>query len=372
MFMPDKPHRFEMYVGKRSSGASEDSSFDHKTGAAAVVRNLKAVLEANQRHLWHLVVVDRFYSSVLLAIELLSMGVYVLGTIIADRLGYDKRVKESRKTRPTSIPRGTFLFSRSVDIPTMVAFHWWDRKPVQYLCTGSAMTASSIQRNVKLVGPETVPCPAAVNDYQRWMGGVDVHDQLRLQSFLLQLSTRFTKYYKGLFLRFLDLAMVNAYISHKETARLAGTTPMSRGDWYCVLQNQLLQLKAEDFEGVVVTPPPPSQKRRRTPVRISHALEQSEDWVTVSGVQKRRQRSCKVCALLRTNPKKKSFATTFFCERCSVDAAKCWLCNKIRHKYQGQDKTCFAIWHEDFDCGKSIPVMLGKKVVLRRPGKKAG
>ncbi|POM65763.1 Hypothetical protein PHPALM_18475, partial [Phytophthora palmivora] len=292
-----------------------------------------------------LVVVDRFYSSVLLAIELLSMGVYVLGTIMADRLGYDKRVKESRKTRPTSIPRGTFLFSRSVDIPTMVAFHWWDRKPVQYL---------------------------SVNDYQRWMGGVDVHDQLRLQSFSLQLSTRFTKYYKGLFLRFLDLAMVNAYISHKETARLAGTTPMSRGDWYCVLQNQLLQLKAEDFEGVVVTPPPPSQKRRRTPVRISHALEQSEDWVTVSGVQKRRQRSCKVCALLRTNPKKKSFATTFFCQRCSVDAAKCWLCNKIRHKYQGQDKTCFAIWHEDFDCGKSIPVILGKKVVLRRPGKKAG
>ncbi|POM64340.1 Hypothetical protein PHPALM_20145 [Phytophthora palmivora] len=139
MFTPDKPHRygskmfmlcdsrtaychrFEMYVGKRSSGASEDNSVDHKTGAAAVVRNLKAVLEANQRHLWHLVVVDRFYSSVLLAIELL----------ISEDATY-------------IYPRGTFLFSRSVDIPTMVAFHWWDRKPVQYLCTGSAMTASSI------------------------------------------------------------------------------------------------------------------------------------------------------------------------------------------------------------------------------------
>ncbi|ETM51053.1 hypothetical protein L914_05014 [Phytophthora nicotianae] len=234
------------------------------------------------------------------------------------------------------------------------------------------MTASSINRNVKQVGAVTVACLAAVNDYQRWMGGVDVHDQLRLQTFSLQTSTRFSKCYRSLFLGFVDLALMNAYISYKETARLAGTTAMNRGEWFCVLQNQLLQLKADDFAGVVVTPPPSNQKRRRAPVRLTHELEQSEDWVTVSGVQKRRQRSCKVCALLRTNPKKKSFATTYFCERCSVDNAKCWLCNKLRHTYKGEAKTCFAIWHDDFDCGQSIPVALGKKVVLRRPGKKAG
>ncbi|ETK71991.1 hypothetical protein L915_20842 [Phytophthora nicotianae] len=299
---------------------------------------------------------------------------------MSDRLGFDKQVKEQRKTRSAAIPRGFFLFSRSTAVPSMVAFHWWDRKPVHYLCTGSSMAVSSIQRNAKRVGPETVPCPAAVNDYQRWMGGVDVHDQLRLQRFSLQTSTRFTKYYKCLFLGFVDLALVNAYISHKETARLAGTPSVSRGDWFCILQNQLLQLKAADFAGVDVTPPANSQKRRRTHVRLSHALEKSEDWVTVSGVQKRRQRSCKkrrqrsckVCALLRSNPKKKSYATTFYCERCSVDSAKCWLYNKVRHSFKGVTKTCFAIWHEDFECGQSIPVTLGKKVVLRRPGQVAG
>ncbi|ETN15919.1 hypothetical protein PPTG_06182 [Phytophthora nicotianae INRA-310] len=375
MFTPDKPHRygsqmfmlcdsrtaychrFEMYAGKRNPGEGGDTSFDHMTGDAAVVRNMKMVLESKQRHPWHLVVVDRFYSPILLAIELLR---------------FDKQVKEQRKTRSAAIPRGFFLFSRSTAVPSMVAFHWWDRKPVHYLCTGSSMAVSSIQRNPKRVGPETVPCPAAVNDYQRWMGGVDVHDQLRLQRFSLQTSTRFTKYYKCLFLGFVDLALVNAYISHKETARLAGTPSMSRGDCFCILQNQLLQLKAADFAGVDVTPPANSQKRRRTHVRLSHALEKSEDWVTVSGVQKRRQRSCKVRALLRSNPKKKSYATTFYCERCSVDSAKCWLCNKIRHSFKGVTKTCFAIWHEDFECGQSIPVTLGKKVVLRRPGQVAG
>ncbi|KAE8975128.1 hypothetical protein PF011_g24599 [Phytophthora fragariae] len=68
----------------------------------------------------------------------------------------------------------------------------------------------------------------------------------------------------------------------------------------------------------------------------------------------------------------KSFATTFFCERCSIDNAKCWHCNKIRRDYKGVAKTCFEIWHDDFGAGQDIPASLGKRVVLRRPGKNAG
>eukprot|EP00644_Phytophthora_capsici_P005329 jgi/Phyca11/97082/e_gw1.1.1559.1 len=147
--------RFEMYAGKRNAGDTGDSSFDHKTGAAAVIRNLKIVLNADRRHAWHLVVIDRFYSSVLLAIELLGMSVYVLGTIMTDRLGFDKNVKAARKTRPESIPRGAFTFSRCVAVPTMIAYHWWDSKPVHYLCTGSVMSPSTINRNVKRTGPIT-------------------------------------------------------------------------------------------------------------------------------------------------------------------------------------------------------------------------
>ncbi|KAE8959287.1 hypothetical protein PR003_g25471 [Phytophthora rubi] len=130
MFMPDKPHRygskmfmtcdsrtaychrFELYVGKRNAGNGKDAPIDNKTSAAAVVRNRKVVLESNERIPWHAVVVDRFYSSVLLAIELLGMGIYVIGTIMTNRLGYDANVKEDRASRPASIPRGTCKFSR--------------------------------------------------------------------------------------------------------------------------------------------------------------------------------------------------------------------------------------------------------------------
>ncbi|ETM39138.1 hypothetical protein L914_14679 [Phytophthora nicotianae] len=163
--------------------------------------------------------------------------------------------------------------------------------------------------------------------------------------------------------------MVNSYISHKVACKLTNTPAMKRGEWYAVLHSQLLQLKEQDFVGVATTPSPGSKKRRRK--RVGHSLIQFDDWVTVSGIQKRRQRSCKVCALLRGD-RKKSFQTTFYCDNCSIDDAKCYLCPKARREYRGTMKTCFQIWHDDFECGLAIPPTLGKRVVLRRPGKKTG
>ncbi|KUF86462.1 hypothetical protein AM587_10001487 [Phytophthora nicotianae] len=38
-------------------------------------------------------------------------------------------------------------------------------------------------------------------------------------------------------------------------------------------------------------------------------------------------------------------------------------------EYNGITKTCFQNLLEDFECGKSIPESLGKRVVFRRPTK---
>ncbi|KAJ0395196.1 hypothetical protein P43SY_008177 [Pythium insidiosum] len=230
------------------------------------------------------------------------------------------------------------------------------------------MSADSIKRNVKGAGSMVVTCPKLVTDYQRWMGGVDVHDQLRLQSYSIQTTFRFMKYYKSLFMGLLDVALVNAYLTHRETCRIKRLVPKDRGDWYALLHKQLLQLKSEDFvEAIAPTPSPIARSRKRRRME-GHAHIQFDDWVTVSGVQKRRQRSCKVCALLRGD-RKKSFQTTFYCEDCSKADAKCFLCPKSRRVYGGLPKTCYQIWHEDFECGVSIPQSLGKRVVLRRSTK---
>lgn len=68
--------RLEVYVGKRDNVDGVDTGFDCKTGAAAVVRNLKCALTPELRHPWHAIVIDRYYSSVLLAVDLLKMQTY--------------------------------------------------------------------------------------------------------------------------------------------------------------------------------------------------------------------------------------------------------------------------------------------------------
>ncbi|POM69111.1 Hypothetical protein PHPALM_14638 [Phytophthora palmivora] len=209
MFMPDKPHRygtklfmvcdsgsaychrFEVYVGKRDSGDSVKQAFDNKTGAAAVVRNMKALLGERSQG-FRLVVIDRFYSSVPLAIQLLSMRIYVLGTIMVNRLGFDKQVVESRKSRPRAVERGSFAFSRSVAVPTVVACHWWDRIPVHYLATGPIMAEDSIHRNIKMT---------AANDEERGLFGDfakgDLKKMLKSESFKLEMFKKWDAHTVG-------------------------------------------------------------------------------------------------------------------------------------------------------------------------------
>lgn len=174
--------------------------------------------------------------------------------------------------------------------------------------------------------------------------------------------------HKSLLLGFVDMELVNAYLTHKETCRIKRLVPKTRGEWYLLLHKQLLQLKGEDFEEAIVPTPSPMIRSRKRPRLNGHKHVQFDDWVVVSGVQKRRQRSCKVCALLRGD-RKKSFQTTYYCEACSQADAKCFLCPKSRHLYGGVRKICYQIWHEDFDTGESILASLDKRVVLRRSGK---
>uniref|UniRef100_H3H5R1 PiggyBac transposable element-derived protein domain-containing protein n=1 Tax=Phytophthora ramorum TaxID=164328 RepID=H3H5R1_PHYRM len=75
-------------------------------------------------------------------------------------------------------------------IPGMRLLRWWDTRAVHMLSTGGSVETNRIT----------------------FMGGVDVHDQLRLQRYSLQLCIKYKKYYKSLFLGLTDLAIINAYI----------------------------------------------------------------------------------------------------------------------------------------------------------------
>ncbi|KAE8995979.1 hypothetical protein PF002_g4871 [Phytophthora fragariae] len=85
-------------------------------------------------------------------------------------------------------------------------------------------------------------CPRFVKDYQTFMGGVDVHDQLRLQRYSLQLARRYKKYYKSLFLGLMDLAIVNAFIIYNARRTADGKSKVSHVSFMKQLHLELCQL----------------------------------------------------------------------------------------------------------------------------------
>jgi hypothetical protein len=207
----------EVYCGKKAHLSGPDT-IDEKAGSSAVVRNIEHVLPRHKEG-YYAVVMDRFYTSVSLAVELLARQIYVVGTVQPRRIGFPSFIKDKRKKRPKDISRGTYSSARSRSVPGLVACCWWDSRPVYLLGTGSSLEertvgtceachgskgttdiflfCRTVRRSWNTNENPNVPCPKIVLDYQRHMGGVDVFDQLRLQRYSTQLSFRFKKFYKG-------------------------------------------------------------------------------------------------------------------------------------------------------------------------------
>lgn len=169
--------RFNLYLGAQTRN-DVVPDIDTKPGPEAVVRIMARVLEGAPEK-WRVIVVDRYYSSVALFIQLLSMKVCAVGTVVPKRIGYCEQIVDKSKQRYKNTPRGVFKMSRSEDVPVMSALSWLDNRPVHFLATGAAMCASTVHR-LHGFAIDAVPCPKLVRDYHDLMGGVDRHDQLQL------------------------------------------------------------------------------------------------------------------------------------------------------------------------------------------------
>ncbi|OWZ11640.1 hypothetical protein PHMEG_00015314 [Phytophthora megakarya] len=242
--------RIEVYCGKAQQTnevgnvPKRQQSVDPNTGPVDVIRNLESVLPEQQGDVYHLVVTDRFYISVQLAYQLLSRNIYSIGTIMGDKVGYPQEIVEKNRTRPKRTPHET-----SNNCPLMTAALWWDRNPVQFLGTGSSremdtcLTRTRGSRGIR----NPIPCPSMICDYHNWMGGVDVHDQLRLQCYSIQMQTWCKKYYKSIFMGLVDAAVVNAYIVFKEAQKRNGGKPSTHAEFLLELHSEMLALGERDF-----------------------------------------------------------------------------------------------------------------------------
>ncbi|XP_012992049.4 piggyBac transposable element-derived protein 4-like [Esox lucius] len=253
--------------------------------------------------------VDNFYTSPMLFVDLLKEKIGACGTIRSNTIGFPKtKVNEMPKTAK----RGTIRWIRN---DKLLFVKWKDTREVTMLTTlHKAFNNDCASRRVKdSTGAwirKDVPIPVCVKDYNANMGGVDLSDALIGYYQVLHKSM---KWYKTFFYHFLDIAIVNSFILHKEMAKLKGQTPLSQLDFRKKLVLEIAELGAH-MNGTTISTPPPRGKRHY-PVHLP----------------KDKRMNCKYCTTFRQKPKIKC---RMFCPKCKF--AFCFL----------GERECFKEYHD--------------------------
>ena len=174
-----------------------------------VVMNLVKSLTNQGYHLFF----DNFYTGVQLMKDLVSMGIRACGTMIVNRKGFPINLKDVKQWARKA-ERGDMRWERDEDL---LYVQWNDNKSVTLLSTfHDANTADVAERRSKEGGKFRkleIKQPQVVKDYNKYMNGVDKSDQLIGKYNTLRKTN---KWWKTLFLHFIDIARVNSYILFNE------------------------------------------------------------------------------------------------------------------------------------------------------------
>ncbi|OWZ14016.1 hypothetical protein PHMEG_00012569 [Phytophthora megakarya] len=103
---------------------------DNHCGEVAVPRNMNELLPPSASSPWRLVITDRIYTSVKLALELYHLRTYLTGTIQTNRSGFAQGVTPIKEFRTVN--------KRKVMV---IAAMWMDRNPFLLLSSGGSRVA---------------------------------------------------------------------------------------------------------------------------------------------------------------------------------------------------------------------------------------
>ena len=151
---------------------------------------------------------DNWYSSVGLAQTLYKRGLYCRGTLRSNRAHTPSAVLFT-KADIKRYPRGTWRKAISRRL-RLVVCSWLDGNVVTVLSNCDGSKGTQVKRKV---GNQVVfqECPVIIPRYNKYMQGVDRHDQLR-ERFSTSSGHTFKKWYKKLAFALFDIAVTNAYV----------------------------------------------------------------------------------------------------------------------------------------------------------------
>lgn len=266
----------------------------------------------------HHIYFDNYYSSVPMFSDLARhFKTYCCGTIRLNRkyLPKDLMVRSHRSLNE----RGQSLFSISSELVLSV---WKDRKLIHVLSSIHGTILSTCQRTMKDVSGhfvrKEVSCPQAIRDYSRFMGGVDLSDQL-YQYYCFGRKSR--KWTKKLFWFSLEVMKMNSSIMFNSVQEKS--LPL-----YDFTLHVLKQLIADADRTERIPPTIPDANK---PDRLTRRCFPSDLG---------RKAYCRVCyERNKVNPRLARRQTRYGCSYCNR-----FLCLP----------ECFRIYHTEFEYDKLV------------------
>lgn len=199
-------YQFEIYQG---SGGGRESISPLGACADVILRLTEDIGFHN-----HKIFFDNLFCSMPLLEELKSKQIWATGTIRSNRLGGAQNTLESDKVLKRQ-GRGSCSVA-STECGTITVTKWLDNKPIHIASNFAGSHPQSVCKrwckSTKTI--IEIPRPFSVGIYNKNMGGVDLLDQLLA---LYPLRRRNKRWYIRIFMHFLDVAVINAWILFRRT-----------------------------------------------------------------------------------------------------------------------------------------------------------
>ena len=154
----------------------------------------------------HYLFIDNFYTSPSLLLALLDQVTYCTGMVRTIRKGFPKQLIPGK-----TYPMGTFRYVLCKQKYQLIGVWWRDQKDVFVLTTMHKKSAATVMKRPKGEREKKeTPYPTAIIDYNNYMGGVDLADQML--SCYSMISHCMLKWWKKVFWRMIDLCIMNSWI----------------------------------------------------------------------------------------------------------------------------------------------------------------
>ena len=182
-------YEFDMYLGKKRN---------NKFGLGeSVVLSLCQKLKYTHCFVFF----DNVFTTPALLVQLLEIGIYATGTVRANRKNmpvfkHDKEIKRSEHD---------WFFSNHLS-----AIKWMDNKSV-ILSSNYSNPKEMQQLELRVKGSKDkvkVTCPSVIQEYNKFMGGVDLSNQMKV-TYQVDRRSKFI-FSLRVFFDFLDIAIVNS------------------------------------------------------------------------------------------------------------------------------------------------------------------